>query len=419
MFDHKEAKGLTMIRTETVSFISDTGQTLFGKLEIASTKSSIYAIFAHCFTCSKNSHAANRISKALAKHQINVLRFDFTGIGESSGTLSESHFNANIDDIISAAKFLEENYSAPQLLVGHSLGGAAILAAASKIPSVKAVSTIGAPFDPSHVKKHFRAAVDKLKSEDMTVTVSIGGKDFEISRDFLNHLEDHDQINTIKNLNLPILVFHSPQDQIVPISNAKHIYEAAHHPKSFISLDEADHLLTKAKDANFVASSLAAWALRYIETEKPRIKARTQIHIHGNDNYLQQRIDIGEHQIFADEPITFGGTDQGPTPYELLLASLGSCTAMTLIMYAKRKHWHLGDIHVTLTHNRVHAKDCELSEKETGLIDVIERHIEIQNDLGQENMERLRQIADRCPVHKTMSQGPVIKTNINAPFHEE
>ena len=404
-----------MIKTETVSFISDTGQTLYGKLEIAPIKSSIYAIFAHCFTCSKNSHAAKRISKALANHHINVLRFDFTGIGESSGSLSDSHFKANISDIIAAAKFLEKNYSSPQLLVGHSLGGAAILAAANKITSVKAVSTIGAPFDPSHVKKHFRAAVDELKAEDTTVAVSIGGKNFEISRDFLNHLEDHDQINTIKNLHLPILVFHSPQDQIVPISNAKQIFEAAHHPKSFISLDDADHLLTKAKDASFVATSLAAWALRYIETEKPSIKTRRQIHIHGNDNYLQQRIEIGEHHVFADEPIAFGGTDQGPTPYELLLASLGSCTAMTLIMYAKRKNWPLGDIHVTLTHNRVHAKDCELSENETGLIDVIERNIEIQNDLGQENMERLRQIADRCPVHKTMSQRPIIKTKINAP----
>lgn len=401
-----------MTRSETVHFHSDTGQTLSGRIEFSAIESNIYAIFAHCFTCSKNSHAANRISKALTKHRINVLRFDFTGIGDSSGTLSQSHFTANINDILAAAKFLEKNYAAPQLLVGHSLGGAAALAAAAKIQSIKAVSTIGTPFDPAHVKKHFKASIDALSAGKNIVDVSIGGQHFEISSEFLKHLEDHDQINAIKNLRTPLLIFHSPQDDIVPVNNAKRIYEAANHPKSFISLDQADHLLTNSSDASFVASSLATWFSRYIQREHKPSQKRSEIRIHGNENYLQQRIDIGEHQLFADEPTSYGGTDQGPTPYELLLASLGSCTAMTLIMYAKRKNWRIGDIHVTLAHKRIHAKDCELSEKENGLIDLIERNIEFEADLDEQTQERLKQIADRCPVHKTMSQGPVIKTSV-------
>jgi putative redox protein len=220
-------------------------------------------MFAHCFTCGKDGFAAARISRALNEHGIAVLRFDFTGLGESGGDFSNTTFSSNVDDLVRAADHLRENFAAPSILIGHSLGGAAVLAATSRIPETGAVVTIAAPADPGHVLLSFggsRAEIEQRGEADVT----LGGRTFRIRRQFLDDIAEQPQFERIRRLGVPLLVFHSPTDKTVDVENARLIFEAAHHPKSFISLDGADHLLTNRSDAHYVATMLAAWAGRYI-----------------------------------------------------------------------------------------------------------------------------------------------------------
>ena len=393
-----------MTEIEPFEFTGSEGQTLSGRLHLPAIDPIAYAIFVHCFTCSKESRAAAHISAALAAQGIATLRFDFTGLGESEGDFSSTTFSHNVDDVTAAANALKERDRAPALLVGHSLGGSAALAAASQIPEVVAIATIGAPVEPQHVARLFGATIVEIE-EHGEAEVDLGGRVFTIRKSFLDDLEAHCNKEKIRALDKALLIFHSPQDRIVDIDNARLIYEAARHPKSFISLDGADHLLNRRADARYVAEVLRAWASRYLPEEieeVPEDAPEGGVVVEGKAAGYLQRIQARGHVFSADEPVTVGGSDLGPTPYELLLASLGACTSITLRMYARRKEWPLEGVRVKLRHYRVHAKDVEDSEKESGQVDVIDKDLELEGDLTQEQRERLFGIAARCPVHRTL-----------------
>ena len=390
---------------ERVEFPNSEGEMLAARLHLPAMEPIACAVFAHCFTCSKESKAASYISRALAQHGIATLRFDFTGLGESEGDFSDTTFSHNVDDIVAAAEFMKRRYEPPSLLIGHSLGGAGVLAAASRIPEAVAVATIAAPAEPQHVARLLGESTEEIEKQGKA-EVDLGGRKFTIKKDFVDDLNKHHNEDLIGKLGKALMVFHSPQDQTVDIDNARLIYTAARHPKSFVSLDGADHLLRRRADCEYVATVLTAWAGRYLterhmdETDEDIPEG--EVVVEGNASGYLQHVHTRGHVLAADEPVSVGGTDRGPTPYELLLASLGACTSITLTMYAARKEWHLKGVKVQLRHDRVHAKDCEDCEKETGLIDVIEKDLQLQGELDEEQRTRLFEIAARCPVHRTL-----------------
>ncbi len=393
-----------MTEVERFEFAGSDGQMLAGRFHLPAVDPIAYAILAHCFTCSKESRAAAQISSALAAQGIATLRFDFTGLGESEGDFSGTTFSHNVDDVVAAANALRERHLAPSLLVGHSLGGSAVLAAASQIPEVVGVATIGAPVEPQHLARLFGASIEEIE-ERGEAEVNLGGRPFTIRKAFLDDLEVHCNAEKIRSLKKALIVFHSPQDNIVDIDNARLIFQAARHPKSFISLDGADHLLSRRADSTYVATVLKAWVGRYLPEdieEVPEDAPEGGVVVEGKSSGYLQRIRARGHVFPADEPLTAGGTDLGPTPYELLLAGLGACTSITLRMYARRKEWPLEGVRVKLRHNRVHAKDVEDAEKDSGMVDVIDKELELEGDLTQQQRERLFEIAARCPVHRTL-----------------
>ncbi len=402
---------------QRLAFRNSEGKQLAARLDLPiDEKPSAYAIFAHCFTCTKNFNAVVNIDRALARYGIGVLRFDFTGLGESEGDFSETNFSTNVADLVAAADFLQENYEAPKLLIGHSLGGAAVIQAASKIPSVLALTTIAAPADLSDLA-HFLGERSRESLEaGGEATINFSGKEFKIRKQFLENLEQNRMKDALAELKTPLMVFHSPADQVVPIENAARIFAAAHHPKSFVSLDSADHLLSNREDSLYVGSVLGAWAARYlgIPREAPgkrdlsdnRIVART-----GKIGY-QTEIIAGGHSLIADEPIAVGGAGTGPNPYDLLVAALGACTGMTLRMYADRKKLPLDSVTVRLRHRKIHAEDCAGCEAASRKIDFIEREIDLEGDLDEPTRRRLLEIADRCPVHRTLKSATKIESRL-------
>lgn len=399
-----------------VEFTNRDGHTLTGSLEQPdSGPIRVMALFAHCFTCGKDVIAATRIASALAEQGIAVFRFDFTGLGGSDGDFGNTNFSSNVEDLLDAAGFLAEHYQAPKLLIGHSLGGAAALVAASRLDSVEAVVTIAAPSTPAHVQHLF---VDQHCdiTQDGQAEVDIGGRHFNIKAQLLEDLEDWSSRNLVARLRKPLLIFHSPVDAVVPVSEAAELYQAAMHPKSFISLDNADHLLSKRADSDYVAATLAAWASRYLEfgdeetpTDRPQVDAEDVVVTEEDAKFLRG-LYTQKHQVLADEPESKGGTDQGPTPYDLLLMSLGACTSMTLRMYANHKSLAVKDIRVRLRHSRIHADDCQDCETKSGRIEQLERHISYQGNLTDAEQKRFLEIADRCPVHKTLTREIRIST---------
>jgi putative redox protein len=351
------------------------------------------------------------VSRALAARGIAVLRFDFTGLGGSEGEFSDSNFSSNIEDIICAANYLREHHVAPQLLIGHSLGGAAIVAAAGAVPEARAVATIGAPFDPGHVKRLVKDR-DELVSKG-EATVDIGGRPFQIRRQFLEDLERHDPSSTIAELGKALMILHSPRDTVVPIDNAARIFMAARHPKSFVSLDRADHLLSAAGDASYAAEVLAAWSSRYLEAAP--VEEIQGVHVvESGEGKFAQDVFMGRHRLRADEPVSLGGNDSGPNPYDLLLAALGACTTMTVRLYADRKQLPLERVSVALTHRKVHAADCAECATREGKIDRIERELTLTGSLDENQRQSLLEIAEKCPVHRTLMSEVWIETRLGS-----
>jgi uncharacterized OsmC-like protein/esterase/lipase len=402
------------------SFKNSQGESLSGLLETPDSETKAYALFAHCFTCSKDIAAASRITRALANKGIAVLRFDFTGLGNSDGDFANTNFSSNISDLIQAANHLKENYAAPVMIIGHSLGGAAVLAAAHEMPSLKAVVTIGAPSTGHHVEHLFSHAKKEIVENDEAL-VDLAGRKFTIKKQFVEDINKYNDVEHISQLNKALLVLHSPIDETVSIDEAAKIYSAAKHPKSFISLDKADHLLSRREDSEYVASVISSWAARYLDITDakheaasgtaPNIESGHVLITEQNKNFTR-KIYTENHQLMADEPLSANGSNLGPNPYELLLAALGACTSMTMRMYATRKNLNLDNIEVTLKHDHIHAEDCSDCDSKTGLVDKIEKTIKLEGNLTDAERQRLLEIADMCPVHKTLHNEIQIKSQL-------
>lgn len=386
---------------------------LAAALDLPDSAPVAYALFAHCFTCGKDVLAAKRIAAGLTARGIAVLRFDFTGLGASEGEFANSTFSSNIADLVLAADHLRQTRKAPALLIGHSLGGAAILAAAAQIPEAKAVATIAAPSDPAHVTHLFADHIEDIRAQGK-VEVSLAGRPFHIKREFLDDIAEHNLMGQVTKLEKALLILHSPTDDTVGIDNATRIFVAAKHPKSFISLSGADHLLSQKRDTSYVAEVIATWAQRYLEpasTGPAEDTGSSSVVVQETRrSKFEQTVTIGPHRLTADEPVSAGGEDTGPGPYDFLLAALGACTSMTMRMYADRKALPLDRVTVMLRHGKVHAEDCAECETKTGMLDQIEREIAMEGTLDPEQRQKLMEIADKCPVHRTLTSEVRIAT---------
>ena len=402
--------------TERFQFTGSDGQQLAAALDTPEGEINAYALFAHCFTCGKDVLAAKRIAVALSAKGIAVLRFDFTGLGSSEGDFANSTFSSNVSDLVRAADHLRATRQAPALLIGHSLGGAAILVAASQIPEAKAVVTIAAPSDPAHVTGHFADSIETIR-KDGKADVSLAGRPFTIKREFLDDIAEQNLLEHVTTLHKALLIMHAPTDDIVGIDNATRLFVAARHPKSFISLAGADHLVSDRRDSAYVADVIAAWSSRYLDAGKPGEATapgdpRSVVVQETGNGKFQQTVTAGPHRLLADEPVAAGGGDTGPAPYDFLLAGLGACTSMTLRLYADRKSLPLERTTVTLRHSKIHAQDCAECETREGMLDQIERVITMEGSLSAEDRERLMQIADKCPVHRTLKSEIRIVTRV-------
>ena len=391
------------MKSQKVTFKNNKGEELKGQLVLPKTQDpKVYAIFAHCFTCGKNLKVIKQISLALTNLGIGVLSFDFTGLGQSKGDFANTNFSHDVEDLIQASQFLKENYTAPSLLIGHSLGGTAALFAAKKLENIKAIVTIASPSQPSHVENLIKSSVEEIEKNN-EVLVNIGGRDFTIKKQFLEDIKANDTEDFLNDLKKPLLVMHSPLDKIVSIKNAEELYQWAYHPKSFISLDQADHLLNENIDASYIGNLIGSWAGAYLdikEEDNPALKSdsRSSAILRSKDKFTTH-LKIGDYGFIGDEPIDHGGNNYGPTPYDFLTAALAECTAMTLHVYARHKKWDLQEVKVHVDHEK---KKVEQKEGNTIQQDVITIKIEVSGNLDESQMKRLVEIGERCPIHKTL-----------------
>lgn len=399
---------------EKLTFTGAGGEQLAARLDSPAGKPRAYALFAHCFTCTKDIYAASRIAAGLAEEGIAVLRFDFTGLGASEGEFANTNFSSNVADLVKAADFLRETREAPKILIGHSLGGAAVLAAAGSVPEALAVATIGAPAEPAHVAHLFQDAKPDIEARG-EAEVLLAGRPFRIKKQFLDDISERNLGDSVASLKKALIVFHSPVDQTVGVENAAKIFGAAKHPKSFVSLDSADHLVSRKSDAAYIATVLSGWASRYLgedaaEVERARAKAGHVVVRETGEGKFTQDIATDFYRLRADEPASYGGDESGATPYDLLLSGLGACTSMTVRLYAERKGWPLEQVEVTLSHEKIHADDCADCETKSGRLDRIERRLHLRGPLSEEQKARLLEIADKCPVHRTLESEVVVET---------
>ncbi len=397
-----------------VNFPNSAGERLSGILDLPVGNPTAFALFAHCFTCSKNLRAATNLSRSMTEAGIAVLRFDFTGLGQSAGEFADTNFSSNVDDLLSAARWLEDEHRAPELLFGHSLGGTAVLQAAPLIPSAVAVATIGSPADPAHVARLFKGSEAKLREKGIA-EIALGGRPFRVREGFLDDLKTHNLPAAISGLRKALLIMHAPLDDIVEVENASKLFSAAKHPKSFVSLDKADHLLSREEDSRYAGQVLASWAAGYLPPSGAQdglradagiVAARTKV------EGFRTEVAAGNHHFVADEPLGVGGTDTGPTPYDLLAAALATCTTMTLRMYAEHKRIGLRSATVTVSHGRVHAEDCVDCDQRDGQIHEFTRELTLDGDLSDQQRQRMLEIADRCPVHKTLHKEIKVRTSL-------
>ena len=400
--------------TERLSFPGHDGSALNARLDLPTGPVLATALFAHCFTCSKDIPAARRIAARLAAMGIAVLRFDFTGLGHSEGEFANTSFTSNAEDLIAAARYLDGRDMAPALLIGHSLGGAAVIRARAGIPSVKAVVTLGAPSDPAHVAHTFAHAVDEI-AQDGRAEVELEGRTFCIGKQFLDDISETKLDTALHDLDAALLILHAPRDAIVGIDNAAHLFGAARHPKSFVTLDDADHLISEPRDAEYAAGVIAAWAARYVPLTPPAPppgapEGIVRVSEADPKGFLQDVASGPDHHMLADEPEAYGGTNRGPSPYGLMAAGLGACTSMTIRMYARRKGWPLDHVSVDVCHDKVHAQDAEPNG--AAKIDRFTRLIRLEGALDDDQRQRLLEIADKCPVHRTLEHGAKVETRL-------
>lgn len=395
-----------------IRFKNAEGTELYGRIELPPGRPRAVALFAHCFTCTIASHGARRIAMALAEHGIATMAFDFTGLGKSGGAFADSHFAANVSDLVAAAAYLRAEFAAPALLIGHSLGGAAVIAAAEHVPEAKAVVTIGAPFDPAHVLHQLGDQVAAVRAQG-TADVTIGGRPFKVSDRFLDAVEGQDQAGRLARLKRALLVLHAPTDATVGLDNAAQIFAAARHPKSFVALEGADHLLTQPAAAAYAAAMIAAWVIPYLPAaDAADAPEEGHVRVTTTEAKFTSIVESAGHSFLADEPLRVGGSDLGPTPYDLLLAALGTCTAMTIKLVADREAIPLANVSVELQHQRCHSADCAETGEGKPKIEVLTRALRLEGDLSEAQRARLLGIADRCPVHRTLENHPVIKTHL-------
>jgi uncharacterized OsmC-like protein/alpha/beta superfamily hydrolase len=401
-----------MMAATKVTFENPQGEIISAAIDWPQGETQAFAIFAHCFTCSKDLFASRHVSNELTTHGIAVMRFDFTGLGRSQGAFEDTNFTSNISDIVAAADWLADKYSAPTLLVGHSLGGAAVLAAAPEIESVKAVATIGAPASAEHVLHQFDASLEEIRANGVA-TVDIGGRPFPVKSQFIDDVSGDRLTGRVTAGKAAKLILHSPLDAIVGIENAELIFKAARHPKSFISLDNADHLLSQKSDAIYVATIIASWASRFIALPKEPLKAEGHVAaVESGEGPYHLNINASGHALTADEPESVGGTNRGPTPYDLLCAALGACTTITLRMYATRKKMAVDEIETQVDHDKEHASDAHEEGKKGAKVDVFTRRIKIIGDIDEDQRARMLQIADLCPVHKTLEKNAHVRSEL-------
>ena len=398
------------------TFQGSAGHQLAARIDLPAGAVRAFALFAHCFTCTKDILAAKRIAAGLAKAGVGVLRFDFTGLGSSEGEFANTDFSSNVEDLVAAASYLRETYTAPAIVIGHSLGGAAVLAAAAEIPEARAVVTIGAPADVAHVLHQFGSSIDEIREKGQA-SVTLAGRQFDIRRSFVEDAEEHQLLDRVRRLGKALLVMHAPRDAVVGIDNASKIFLAARHPKSFVSLDDADHLLSDAASASYAAEVIAAWAGKYVPAANNEIDIIDHVCVRETgQGRFQNIVATGRHRLLADEPVAVGGLESGPSPYDYLAAALGTCTSMTLRIYAEHKKLQLGRISVSVRHGKVateHCRDCgEVAEGRSGKIDRFEREIAIEGEVDAMLRARLLEIADKCPVHRTLEQASAIVTRI-------
>lgn len=400
--------------TEQITFPGHSGETLAARLDLPAGPVLATALFAHCFTCGKDIPAARRIAARLAAMGIAVLRFDFTGLGHSQGEFANTTFTSNVDDLIAACRYLTGRGMAPTMLIGHSLGGAAVLKAAGQMNGIKAVVTLGAPFDPEHVTHNFSDALPEI-IEKGVAQVSLGGRPFQIGREFVEDVAAGQLTPAISSMKAALLVMHAPRDEIVSIDNASQIFLAAKHPKSFVTLDDANHLITRGADAEYAADVIAAWVGRYVELTPPAPppgapEGIVRVTEADPDGFLQDINSGPDHHVLADEPKAYGGTNRGMSPYGLISSGLGACTSMTIRMYARRKGWPLTGVSVDISHNKVHAQDAETAVNNR--VDQFHRRIRLDGALDADQRARLLEIADKCPVHKTLETGAKVVTEL-------
>ncbi|MDO8422381.1 MAG: bifunctional alpha/beta hydrolase/OsmC family protein [Parvibaculum sp.] len=407
------------MKTQKLEFAGASGAMLAARLDIPDGPLRGYALFAHCFTCSKDLRAVRRIAGDLGAAGIAVLRFDFTGLGSSEGEFASTNFTSNLGDLLSAADYLRRNFEAPSVLIGHSLGGAAVLAVAKDVPEVRAVVTIGAPASAAHALHNIGSSVEAVE-RDGEAEVAISGRKFVIRKQFVDDLRAQAVREAVTAMKKPLLILHSPLDQIVGIDNATDIFLAARHPKSFVSLDKADHLLSDGEDAGYAAQVIVGWLAHYVTVRPSAPEGGTAgVHvIETGEGKFQNRVVVGAHRLFADEPVDVGGQDTGPSPYDYLSIALGACTSMTLRLYAERKKLGWGRIRVDVSHDKIHAKDCEDCADEVresgGRIDVFHRHIVVEGEVSEEMRAKVLEIADKCPVHRTLEASSKIRTDVAA-----
>jgi putative redox protein len=406
-----------MAKSEPIEIEGHDGTPLSALIDRPIAEPKAWALFAHCFSCSKDIQAARHIAQRLVEQGLGVLRFDFSGLGGSGGNFGDTNFTTNIQDLLAAAAWLKAAHGGPQLLIGHSLGGAAVVAAGSQIDTVKAVATIGAPADADHVTHLFQQHLSEISSQG-EADVKLAGRPFTIKQQFVDDVRGADVRAAATALGRPLLVMHAPLDDLVGIENATGLFVAAKHPKSFVSLDKADHLLTRKVDAQRAADMIATWAEPYVfdaGTAQPAQDARGSRDVvvseTGRGSRFENLVEIGEHLSIADEPIEVGGGGKGPDPYEYVSAGLGACTSMTLRMYADRKKWPLESVSVEISHSKDYADDCENCEKDRK-IDVFTRVLTVTGDLDADQKARLLEIADKCPVHRTLESSSLVRTQL-------